>query len=93
LVFITTNYIGVKSAEIAKERVDLIVSKGGHGIPHSDIERRYTESLDNLYKIIPLCDEIDIYDNTNIFKLIVCIRSGGVIWNDEKLPDWIKTII
>lgn len=90
---ITTNYIGVENAEIAKERVDLRVSKGGHGIPHRDIERRYTESLDNLYKIVPLCDEINVYDNINIFKLIVCIRNGRVIWNDEKLPDWIKTII
>lgn len=83
----------INNIKRAKEKVDLRVSKGGHGIPHKDIERRYTESLDNLYKIIPLCDEINIYDNTNIFKLIVCIRNGRVIWSDEKLPDWIKKII
>ncbi|GEP66398.1 hypothetical protein CBE01nite_41660 [Clostridium beijerinckii] len=43
-----------------------------------------------LCDIIPLCDEINIYDNTNIFKLIMCIRNGRVIWNDEKLSDWMK---
>lgn len=90
---IIINYIGVESAEIAKERVDLRVSKGGHGIPHRDIERRYVEALENLSKIIPICDEINIYDNTDIFKLIVGIRNGKKIWSDEKLPDWIKSIM
>ena len=90
---ITINYIGVENAEIAKERVDLRVSKGGHGIPHKDIERRYVESLENLSKIILMCDEINIYDNSDIFKLIACIRNGKIIWSDEKLPDWIKVII
>lgn len=90
---INLNYIGIENAEIAKERVDVRVSKGGHGIAHKDIERRYTESLDNLYRIISLCDEINIYDNTDIFKLIVCIRNGKVTWSDEKLPNWIKNIV
>lgn len=90
---IIVNYIGVENYEIAKERVDFRVSKGGHGIPHKDIERRYFESLENLAKVIPICDEINIYDNTDIFKLIVCVREGSIIWNEEKLPDWIKGIV
>ena len=89
---IIVNYIGVENAEIAKERVDLRVKKGGHGIPHKDIERRYFESLENLSKIISICDEINIYDNTNIFKLVACIRNGQVIWRDEELPNWIESI-
>ena len=35
------NYRGVNNPEIAKERVRISVSKGGHGIPDKDIERRY----------------------------------------------------
>ncbi|AGX42656.1 hypothetical protein [Clostridium saccharobutylicum] len=46
-----------------------------------------------MQELIYLYGEINIYDNTNIFKLIVCIRNGRVIWSDEKLPDWIKKII
>ena len=49
---IILNYIGVDNSETAKERVDLRVKKGGHGIPHKDIERRYFESLENLTNII-----------------------------------------
>ena len=42
------NYVGVKDPKVAKERVKIRVSKGGHGIPNKDIERRYYDSLKNL---------------------------------------------
>jgi len=45
------NYIGVENVEIAKERVKIRVSKGGHGIPSEAIERRYIDSLVNLNSI------------------------------------------
>ena len=90
---VSMNYIGVKNSEIAKERVDLRVKKGGHGIPHKDIERRYFESLENLTKIILICDEINVYDNTDIFKLVLRMEQGKLVWKDDILPDWIKSVI
>lgn len=90
---IILNYIGIDTPETAKARVDLRVRKGGHVIPHEDIERRYFESLENLNRIIEICDEIKIYDNTDIFKLIACIEQGELVWKDDTLPEWIKTII
>ena len=68
------NYIGVESPEIAKERIKIRVSKGGHGIPDTDVERRYYESLKNLQRVIDICDEINVYDNTEMFKEIVNIK-------------------
>lgn len=38
--YVTMNYIGVESVDIAKERVAIRVIKGGHGIPDEAIERR-----------------------------------------------------
>lgn len=38
-------------------------------------------------------DEIKIYDNTNIFKLVVCIEQGELIWKEDVLPEWTKSII
>lgn len=66
-------YVGVDSAEIAKERVKERVSKGGHDIAEQDIaeqdiERRYTASLKNLKEIIPSCDKVILYDNTKSFS-------------------------
>jgi len=54
------NYIGVENSEIAKHRVKLRVSKGGHGIPEETIERRYYASLKNLKGAIEICDEINV---------------------------------
>ena len=31
--------------------------------------------------------------NTDIFKLVACIEQGKVVWKDDVLPDWIKSII
>lgn len=50
--FIELHYVGVESAEIAKERVKYRVEQGGHGIPEIDIERRYVETFRQLNRII-----------------------------------------
>lgn len=91
--YVVMNYIGVESIDIAKERVAIRVSKGGHGIPNEAIERRYYDSLNNLLEVIKLCDEINIYDNTDIFKLVGLIKNGNVIWKDKKVPSWAKSIL
>lgn len=86
------NYIGVESPEIAKERVKIRVNKGGHGISEETIERRYYESLNNLNKIISLCDKIYVYDNSIKFKQIMYINSGKLIWKTDIMPNWTKII-
>ena len=58
---IELHYVGVDSVEIAKERVRFRVEHGGHGIPEQTIEKRYIESLQNLQKVLPLCDLAMLY--------------------------------
>ncbi|KOR24918.1 ATPase [Clostridium sp. L74] len=84
------NYIGIESADIAKERVSIRVSKGGHGIPDEAIERRYGDSLANLNKVISMCDKINIYDNTEMFKLVMVVNNGEIIWKDRNRPNWLN---
>ena len=91
--YVVINYIGVESPEIAKERVKIRVSKGGHGIPDEDIERRYYESLKNLQRVISICDEINIYDNTEMFKEIVNIKNGNILWRANNIPRWANIIL
>lgn len=91
--YIVMNYVGVDNSEIAKERVRIRVSKGGHGIADKDIERRYYDSLENLKRIIDICDEINIYDNSNMFREIINIEDGNIIWKSDKIPEWIKIIL
>lgn len=63
-------YVGVDSAELAKERVKYRVAKGGHGIPDEVIDRRYSKSVKNLELLAPLFDSVELYDNTNVFQTI-----------------------
>lgn len=91
--YIIMNYIGVESPEIAKERVRIRVSKGGHGIPDEDIERRYYESFKNLQRVIDICDEINVYDNTEMFKEMINFKSGKIIWKSDSISSWTNIIL
>lgn len=64
-------YISVNSPEIAKERVRLRVSKGGHNIKPEIIERRFNISLENLGKVYRICDRVNIFDNTKGFQKLL----------------------
>ncbi|NFA42562.1 ATP-binding cassette domain-containing protein [Clostridium botulinum] len=87
--YIVMNYVAVKDPEIAKERVKIRVGKGGHGIPDKDIERRYYDSLKNLNDVIDICDEVNIYDNTEVLREVVYLKNGEIIWKDKKIPNWL----
>lgn len=91
--FIELYYVGVDSAEIAKERVRLRVLAGGHGIPEQDIEKRYHESLLQLKAVLPLCDLSVLYDNTEKFVRIADFENGNCSGKVSKLPLWVKDIL
>ncbi|MBD7913801.1 zeta toxin family protein [Clostridium sp. Sa3CUN1] len=88
--YIVMNYVGVENPNIAKERVRIRVSKGGHGIPDKDIERRYYDSLNNLNNVIIICDEVNIFDNTDVLKEVIYLKNGKLIWKDRKIPKWLN---
>lgn len=85
------HYVGVNSVEIAKERVKERVFKGGHDIPEHLIEKRYQETLDNLVKAIPLCDRIDIYDNTVQFTMVSQIEQGRILRKSK--CEWLEPVL
>ena len=91
--YITMNYIGVESPKIAEDRVKHRVKNGGHGIPSDTINRRYYESIKNLKEIIAVCNEINIYDNTEKFKEIAFFNEGELIWKDLNTPKWFNVVL
>lgn len=88
---INMHYVGVNSVEIAKERVKERVFKGGHDIPEHLIEKRYQETLDNLVKAIPLCDRVDIYDNTINCTLVSQIEQGRILRKSK--CEWLEPVL
>lgn len=91
---IKLHYIGLESSKPAIQRVADRVNKGGHGIPKEDIERRYNTSLSNLKEVIPLLDNLYIYDNSKYRNLQkVAQLDGSNIISLKQDCDWIKNII
>lgn len=91
--YIEVYYIGVDSVEIAKERVRQRVLAGGHGISEQDIERRYDESLKQLKSILPICDLVELYDNTKVFIKVAGFEKGICTERKSELPIWTNGIL
>jgi len=86
-------YIFVSDVEIAKQRVRARVASGGHGISDDVIEHRSITSLKTLKAIIPLCDEVWLYDNTIAYNPIAQIIGGVVNLLDKNVPPHILSCI
>ena len=82
---IRMRYVGVSSPEIAKERVAKRIAMGGHGVSGETIDRRFDVSKDNLKKIIPLCDTVNIYDNSGDGLALVASYIDGA-WVRSGFP-------
>ena len=84
-------YVGVATPEIAKERVQMRIARGGHGVSGGTIERRFTTSKENFLTVYPYCDSILIYDNTEQMTCVALIKNGemelmqSVPWVNELL--------
>lgn len=91
--FIRLNYVGVDSVSINIKRVKARVKAGGHFIDEATIRNRYDISLQNLTKILPLCDEVFIYDNSGEQPNLVFHISENELtqWVDE-LPKWCEEV-
>lgn len=87
------NYIGVNDPDINVRRVKARVRAGGHFIDETTIRSRYDISLQNLTKILPLCDEVFIYDNSGEVPNLIFHLSENELtqWVDE-LPKWCEEV-
>ena len=63
---VTLIFFWLRNVELAKERVKIRVSEGGHNIEPEIIERRYKNGIKNLFDIyLPIVDGAFIFDNSN----------------------------
>lgn len=84
-------YVGLDSAEIAKARIAYRVTKGGHGVSDQDVERRYIASLENLKKLIPICDVVIVFDNSaEKERVVACYKRGQIIQQSKNIPKWFE---
>ena len=91
--FIELHYVGVDSVEIAKDRVKHRVQQGGHGIPESDIEKRYEETFERLNSILKECNLIAFYDNTESFRRFAICKNGELVRISHNVPKWFSKVL
>lgn len=64
--FVTLLFFWLEDVSMAKERVEIRVSEGGHNIPVDVIERRYKRGIKNLFELyLPICDKTMLFDNSH----------------------------
>ena len=87
-------YVGVNNYDIAKERIQSRIAKGGHGVDENLVEKRFSISLEHLKLAIPLCDTVHIYDNSSdTLSYILSIKHGVIEETALSLPQWFESVI
>ena len=64
-------FVYLNSVELAKDRVAIRVSKGGHSIPSDVIERRYFKGLKNFSNFAEEATDWYVYDNSGTEYVLV----------------------
>ncbi len=91
---ITLLFFWLKTIELAKERVKIRVSEGGHNIEPEIIERRYKNGINNLFNIyLPIVDGALIFDNSEGKHELLAQKTidGNLILIDEKKFNELKS--
>ena len=92
--YVHLNYIGVNSVKINLARVKARVKSGGHFIAEDIVKNRYQMSFDNLFIVLPYCDEVFIYDNSSIApELIFQLKDNNIVQFCSFLPNWCRNIL
>jgi predicted ABC-type ATPase len=74
----TLLFFWLRNSELAKERVKIRVSEGGHNIPKDVIERRYLNEIKNLFDIyLEIVDQVLIFDNSEGKHILIAEKNIG----------------
>ena len=86
-------YIGLDSAEESLARIENRVQRGGHDIPAADVNRRFAQRWDALRRVLPLCDEVEFWDNYNGFSKIASFQHGELSIFVDWQPLWFAQML
>ncbi len=85
-------YVGLDTVDESLQRIENRVRRGGHGIPHDDVTRRFSQRWEAVGKILPYCDEAEFYDNDNGFVKVAEYRNGELRKIGSNVCKWIDEL-
>jgi len=98
-------FVGLAHPDMNVARVRARVANGGHDIPEQDIRRRYDAGRSNLVRLLPVLDELRVYDNSEDGdpalghsphpRLVLHVVRQGIVGpaNLAATPKWAKGIV
>ena len=69
--FIKCVFVLTADPQINVARIESRVASGGHDVETSKVIDRYYKSIDNIKRLIEICDIMHVYDNTNTPERII----------------------
>lgn len=86
--YIRLFYIGLDTLEESLLRIENRVKRKGHNIPKNVVEKRFDKRFDNLFKMLPYCNEVLFYDNDNGFKEVGEYKNSSLSTLVDDPPLW-----
>jgi predicted ABC-type ATPase len=85
-------FIGLKSVELSKERVNQRVKRNGHFVPESEIEFRYTKGLELLDDLHERFDLVRIHESMPNYRSLPCVAIENNRIGVENIPSFIHML-
>ncbi|BCO31157.1 hypothetical protein TspCOW1_12600 [Thiohalobacter sp. COW1] len=88
--------IHLNSVELNQARIAERVSEGGHSVPDEKVASRIPRTLKHIKTSIPLCDRLQVYDNSfeaAPFMPVFSVIEGALECHMHPLPDWAEGLL
>jgi len=89
-------FIHLEPVDLNKARISQRLESGGHHVPDEKVEQRIPRLLNHIKTVIPLCDQVRIFDNSsarNPFVPVMTIRDGAIEVQQRTVPEWAKNFL
>lgn len=89
--FIKCIFVLTSDVSVNISRVNSRVASGGHDVDKGKIISRYRKSIDNIKKLVQMCDILHVYDNTDTPTRIIRKHKDDIsiypsdFWNAERI--------
>lgn len=82
--FVRCIYVLTVNPDINVSRVKSREQAGGHGVPEEKIRTRYDKALALLPELVPVCDVLHIYDNSDVpFRIFKKRKTQYFYWENK----------
>lgn len=86
-------YIAVNTVSDCLERIQNRVRHGGSDVASDIVIHRFNTRWDAFFKILPLCNSADLYDNNNGFAKVAEYKRGHIQATANNAPAWLVELL